>query len=294
MNQAQFMAWCQTTMPLDSSYRRKPLIMGILNITPDSFSDGGRFLDLENALQHAQNMIAQGADILDIGGESTRPGAKSISAAEELDRVIPIIERIHAKNDMLISIDTQKAEVMQAAVHAGAGFINDINALRSCNALAVASRLKVPVCLMHMQGTPSTMQNNPNYKHCIIDEINTFFEHRIAACEQAGIPRDYLILDPGVGFGKSVQHNLMILKNLSAFHRHQRPLLLGLSRKSILGAITNQPLSERLTAGIAATVFAALQGITIIRTHDVAETKRALDSLDSIVKTQEWIKNDEA
>lgn len=292
MNKAQFMAWCQTTMPLDSNYIRKPLIMGILNITPDSFSDGGRFLNSENALQHAHNMIAQGADILDIGGESTRPGAEAITQAQELERVIPTIERIHAVSDILISIDTQKAGVMQAAVDAGAGFINDVNALKSSNALAVAARLDVPVCLMHMQGTPSTMQNNPRYTHSVIDEINDFFADRIAACEQAGMPCEHLILDPGLGFGKSVQHNLMILKNLSAFHRHQRPLLLGISRKSMLGAIVNQPTSERLSAGIAATVFAALQGTTIIRTHDVAETKRALDMLHSIIKTQEWIKND--
>lgn len=290
MNKAQFMAWCQTTMPL--SYSRRPLIMGILNITPDSFSDAGRFLNPEHAFKQAQQMIAEGADILDIGGESTRPGATSVSETEELERVIPTIERIRSEHDILISIDTQKPNVMLKAVLAGAGFINDVNALQSSNALSTAACLDVPVCLMHMQGNPQTMQNNPHYTHSIIDVINDFFEQRIMACEKAGLKREHLILDPGIGFGKTVQHNLLILKKLSAFNYHQCPILLGVSRKSILGAVTNQPVSERLSAGLAAAVFAVLQGTAIIRTHDVAETKRALDMLDSIVKTQEWVKND--
>jgi dihydropteroate synthase len=273
-------------MPSSQSYLRKPLIMGILNVTPDSFSDGGRFVDPAQAFQHAQSMIEQGADIIDIGGESTRPGAPRISDTEELERVIPVIERIQAASDTMLSIDTQKAYVMQEAVNAGAGFINDINALRSPDALSTAASLDLPICLMHMQGEPSSMQVNPTYTNHIIDEINAFFTRRIQACENAKIPREHLIIDPGIGFGKSVEHNLTILKHLSSFKVHQLPILLGVSRKSTIGVIIHKLVLERLSAGIAAAVFAALQGVTIIRTHDVAETKQALDMLDSIVRTQ--------
>ena len=284
MNSAQLTAWCHTTMPSSLTYLRKPLIMGILNTTPDSFSDGGRFLNPEHAYQQAQMMIEHGADIIDIGGESTRPGAQRISCNEELDRVIPVIERIRATSDIAISIDTQKAHVMEAAIHAGACFINDINALQSKDALSTAARLKMPICLMHMQGEPDSMQVNPTYTNNVVDEINNFFIHRIHACEEAGILRKHIILDPGVGFGKSVEHNLLILNQLSAFQIHGLPILLGVSRKSTIGVIISKPVLERLSAGLATAVFAALQGVTMIRTHDVAETKQALDMLDAIMK----------
>lgn len=284
MNSAQFSAWCQTTMPSSQNYLRKPLIMGIINTTPDSFSDGGRFLNPEHAYQQALIMIEHGADIIDIGGESTRPGAAEISCDEELDRVIPVIERIHATNDIAISIDTQKARVMESAVEAGACFINDINALQSTDALSTAARLKVPVCLMHKKGAPYSMQVNPEYTHNVVSEINGFFNQRIHACEEAGILREHIILDPGIGFGKSVEHNLLTLNQLSAFKTHGLPILLGVSRKSTIGVIINKPVLERLSAGLAVAVFAALQGVTIIRTHDVAESKQALDMLDAIMK----------
>lgn len=276
MNRLQFTTWC--SVPL-----RKPLIMGVLNITPDSFSDAGHFLDHDVALRRVEAMIEQGADIIDVGGESSRPGATTVSSAEELSRVIPVIERIRSMHDICISIDTCKADVMEAAVTAGASFINDINALRGFGALSVAARMDVPVCLMHMQGAPDDMQNNPHYPVDIIDEINQFFHQRIEACEQAGIARDRLILDPGFGFGKTVQHNLQMLKRIVAFQQHALPVLLGVSRKSTLGAVLKKNVLERLPGALATTVFAALNGVSIIRTHDVAETKQALQMLDAIV-----------
>ncbi|HBI21088.1 MAG TPA: dihydropteroate synthase [Legionella sp.] len=256
--------------------------MGVLNRTPDSFSDGGHFLEQHQAMQRARMMIEQGADIIDVGGESSRPGAVEISCAEELARVIPIIEAIRSISDICISIDTRKALVMKAAVAAGASIINDIQALRGVDALSVAAQLDVPVCLMHMQGMPDSMQTSPHYASGILDEINLFFEQRIQACVQAGISRERLILDPGFGFGKSVEHNLTLLNGLAAFQRHGLPLLLGVSRKSTLGAITQKPVDERGPAGIAAAVFAATQGVQMIRTHDVGETNQALQMLDAI------------
>ena len=282
MNSTQFAAWLQTTMPFTSTYQRKPLIMGVLNVTPDSFSDGGRFLDPNHAFQHAQTMLEQGVDMIDVGGESSRPGAQAIHCDEELRRVIPVIERIRAISDIVISIDTQKADVMKAAVAAGASMINDIHALQGPDALSSAARLDVPVVLMHMQGTPQSMQVNPTYTHNIVEEINDFFESRVSACLSAGIKHSHIILDPGIGFGKSVQHNLHLLNQLAAFQRHKLPLLLGVSRKSTIGTITHKPVLERVSAGIATAVFAALQGVNIIRTHDVSETKQALDMIDAI------------
>lgn len=257
--------------------------MGVLNVTPDSFSDAGSFLDLNVAFQRAEEMIQQGVDIIDIGGESSRPGARTISCAEELQRVIPIIERIRSVYDIAISIDTCKAGVMAAAVDAGATFINDINALRGENALSTVAKLNVPVCLMHMQGAPESMQNMPHYAHDIVDEINTFFLTRIAICEAAGISRERLILDPGFGFGKSVAHNLSLLQRVAEFQGHNLPILLGVSRKSTLGAVLNQPVMQRMPAGLACAVFAVLRGVTIIRTHDVAETRQALDMMSVLM-----------
>ncbi len=285
MNNKQFTAWRRASHHpnvMAPAYRRKPLIMGVLNVTPDSFSDGGCFFEPEQAYLRAQVMIAQGADLIDIGGESSRPGAVSISTAEELARVIPVIERIRAMHDICISIDTRKADVMFAAVEAGASFINDISALSDNHALAVAADCDVPVCLMHMQGTPDSMQNNPYYATDIVDEINWFFEQRIDACVQAGVARERLILDPGFGFGKSVQHNLLIVKRLIEFQQHKLPILLGVSRKSTIGAVLQKTASEQLPGGLALAVYAALQGVSIIRTHDVDETNQALTIIDAI------------
>ncbi|WP_233581843.1 dihydropteroate synthase [Legionella septentrionalis] len=286
MNSEQFRLWCKgsTFPPVFPAQSHKPLIMGVLNVTPDSFSDGGRFLDPIHAYEQAMRMVAGGADLIDIGGESSKPGAEPISAAEELNRVMPVIARIRAASDVCMAIDTYKAEVMREAVAAGVGCINDIMGLRSENALSTAATLGVPVCLMHMQGHPQSMQNNPSYAKDVVAEINDFFKERMIACQQAGIPPEYLILDPGFGFGKSVQHNLNLVKRMAEFHLHKRPLLLGVSRKSTLGILLKKPVSERLIGGIAISVFAALQGVTIIRTHDVEETRQALHVVDAIIK----------
>ncbi len=261
--------------------------MGVLNVTPDSFYDGGDYIELNHAHNRAVSMIAGGADIIDIGGESTKPGAERVSIAEELARVIPLIERIRADSDVCISIDTSKAQVMQAALAAGATWVNDIKALTDEDALAVVSQWDVPVCLMHMQGTPQSMQDNPHYQSDVIDELNLFFHQRIEACLKAGLSRAHLILDPGFGFGKSVQHNLRIVRNISAFQQHGAPLLLGVSRKSTIGSVLQKTVFERLSGSIAVAVFAALQGVSIIRTHDVDETHQALEMVHAIVGQDE-------
>lgn len=261
---------------------RKPLIMGILNVTPDSFSDGGCFLNPEHACQQAMRLLDAGADILDLGGESSRPGALPISVDEELARVIPVIERLRTLTDACISIDTTKAQVMLHAVQAGACFINDIKALRAPEALAVAAQLDVPVCLMHMQGEPAFMQDHLDESMDIIEVINQFFKERITACLKAGMARERLILDPGFGFGKSVKQNLLIMKRLHYFHHHALPLLIGVSRKSTLGAVLKNANTSRLYAGLSAAVFAASQGVGLIRTHDVSETKQAMMMFNAI------------
>ena len=261
---------------------RKPLVMGILNITPDSFSDGGEFMNVQHAYERAQELIAQGADIIDIGGESSRPGATPVSCEEELARVIPVIERIRAVSDVCLSIDTVKARVMEAAVGAGASLINDIKALTDPGSLSMAARLNVPVCLMHMQGTPISMQDKPEYSSDIIDEINDFFMQRIDACLQAGIARKHIILDPGFGFGKTKDHNLTIIKRLSEFQKHQCPILLGVSRKQTIGLVLNKSPLERSVGGLAVAVFAAMQGVSIMRTHDVDNTQQALTMTQAI------------
>ena len=286
MNREQFQHWChQSVVPTVQTltYVQKPLIMGVLNVTPDSFSDGGDFLNVSHAYDRAQEMIAEGVDIIDIGGESSKPGAVPVSSAEELARVIPVIERIRAASDVCISIDTYKAEVMDAAVSAGATLINDIKALTDKGALATAARLNVPVCLMHMRGEPQSMQNNPHYSMDVVEEINDFFQQRITACVHAGISLEHLILDPGFGFGKSVAHNLCILNRLGEFQQHHLRLLLGVSRKSTLGAVLQRQVFELLPGGLALAVFAALQGVTIIRTHDVDATSQALKMIHAIV-----------
>jgi len=281
MNQDEFTIWRQT--PHEA--RCRSLIMGILNVTPNSFYDGGSYYDnLALACERAQDMIVQGVDIIDIGGESSKPGVEPVSLDEELERVIPVIERIRALSDICISIDTYKPEVMIAAVTAGATMINDIYALATNEALATAAKLDVPVCLMHMQGSPSNMQDAPHYAGDVVDEINYFFEQRITACLHAGMRREQFILDPGFGFGKSAQHNIQIIKRFHELRQHQLPLLLGVSRKSTIGIILGDMSADRLLGGLALTAPAVLQGACIMRTHDVAETKQTLSVLDVINK----------
>lgn len=258
--------------------------MGVINMTPDSFSDGGQYFRLDQVKRHANRLINEGADILDIGGESSRPGAQSISVAEELDRVIPIIEYIRNETEHCISIDTSKPGVMEAAVTAGANIINDISALRHPDALSMAFKLQVPVCLMHMLGNPATMQDSPGYINDVTEEVNLFFAQQIDRCLKAGIVRENLILDPGFGFGKTVQHNLKLVKHLGKFKQHNLPVLLGASRKSTLGVVLDKPVNERLIGGVSISVIALLQGAGIIRTHDVKETKQALIMTQAVME----------
>lgn len=253
----------------------RPLVMGVLNVTPDSFSDGGDFFSRESALRQALAMQADGADIIDIGGESTRPGASDVSAAEEIDRVLPVIEALAAQSDVIISVDTSKPEVMRAAVGAGASLINDVFALRREGALEAASVLPAGISLMHMLGTPRTMQENPAYA-AIPGDIVAFLKERISACEAAGIDRERLIVDPGFGFGKTDAHNLALLRRLDRVAALGLPLLVGLSRKRTLGNLTGRPPKARIAAGVAAAVLAVERGAHIVRTHDVAATADAL------------------
>jgi dihydropteroate synthase len=254
--------------------------MGVLNVTPDSFSDGGQHAQLETALAHARAMLAQGADFIDVGGESTRPGAAEVSEQEELDRTIPVIERLAAEIAVPISIDTQKPVVMRAAVAAGASLINDVAALRAEGALAAAADLNVPVCLMHMQGAPKTMQQAPHYED-VTAEVAAFLQERIDACVAAGIPREQILLDPGFGFGKTLDHNVALMQGLPLLKQLGYPLLIGVSRKSMIGALAGsvqQPLAveQRMAGSVAAALFAVTQGAAILRVHDVAETVQAL------------------
>jgi dihydropteroate synthase len=262
-----------------------PVVMGVLNVTPDSFSDGGRFQSLNEAISQAQRMLSQGAAIIDIGGESTRPNATAVSANEELDRVIPVIEAIHQRFDTVISIDTSKPEVMTAATVAGAGMINDVMALRNEGALEAALAAKVPVCLMHMQGEPRSMQKSPVYAD-VVNDICTFLDTRIQACLNAGISRDSLLLDPGFGFGKSLHHNLSLMKHLDVFKTFNLPLLVGVSRKSMLGAILNKEVNQRLAGSIALQSLALFQGASIIRAHDVAEAVDACKVCDAVMTAE--------
>ncbi len=249
-----------------------PCIMGILNRTPDSFSDGGRFLAFDAALRHVEYMITSGAQLIDIGGESTRPGAEQVSTQVELDRTIPVLERIKAEFPVFISIDTSKAVVMQAAIAAGVDMINDVKALQSENALAtVSNHPKIKVCLMHLQGEPRSMQQNPHYHH-VVKEVKQFLQNRIETCLTAGITADRIVIDPGFGFGKTLAHNLQLMRELSQLTQLNYPVLIGVSRKSILGALLNKTTDQRLYGGLALTTYALLQGVAIIRTHDVAET----------------------
>ncbi len=266
-------------MPLDLSH---PQVMGILNITPDSFSDGGDFIAPDAAILHAEQMLRDGAAIIDIGGESTRPGAEAVSEQEELDRVIPVIEAIRQRLSVIISIDSSKPAVMREAVAAGAGLINDVMALQLPGAMQAAREMSVPVCLMHMQGEPRTMQQNPEYGD-VVSDIMRFFERRVEACVTAGIPRERLLLDPGFGFGKTLEHNLTLLRRLDEFGSIGLPLLVGISRKSMIGAILDgAPVGDRLYGGLAAAVLALEKGAAIIRVHDVRQTADALKVVNAV------------
>jgi dihydropteroate synthase len=259
----------------------QPRVMGILNVTPDSFSDGGRFLHAEAALRQAESMAEQGADIIDVGGESTRPGAEELPVQEELERVLPVIESIAERLDVPVSIDTSKPEVMQAAVAAGAVLINDVYALRREGALRAAAELDAAICLMHMQGTPATMQDRPDYDE-LPREIVEFLAARVQACVDAGIDAARLIVDPGFGFGKNDQHNLKILAHLDEFSALRLPLLVGLSRKRTLGKLAGGKTDQLIAAGVAAAVIAVSNGANIVRTHDVGPTVAALKVFDAV------------
>ncbi len=260
----------------------QPKVMGILNITPDSFSDGGDYLSFDLAMEQAQRMVDEGAAIIDVGGESTRPGAQSVTEAEELRRVIPVIEGIAKNISVPISIDTSKPNVMKAAVAAGAGLINDVQALQAPGAIEAAADLDVPVCLMHMQGKPHTMQQAPHYGD-LLSEMKTFLAQRIDCCIAAGISRDQLLVDPGFGFGKNLDHNLALLKNLQELAELGLPLLIGISRKSMIGELLNEPADRRLFGSLAAAVLAVDRGASIIRTHDVKPTVDALAVTAAVV-----------
>ncbi|MGA9851642.1 MAG: dihydropteroate synthase [Gammaproteobacteria bacterium] len=250
--------------------------MGVLNRTPDSFSDGGAFMNLDAALRQALDMARDGAAILDIGGESTRPGAQAVSVQQEMERVIPLIEHLAHDADVPVSIDTSKPEVMREAVRAGAAMINDVYALRLSGALEAAQECQVPVCLMHMQGEPRIMQRHPYYKN-VVAEVKRFLEERIQACEAAGIPRAHILIDPGFGFGKTLDHNLELLRHLHELASLGQPLLVGLSRKSSIGTLLGGvPSDRRLQGSVAAAVTAVLHGAHIVRAHDVKPTVEAL------------------
>ncbi len=264
-----------------------PQVMGILNVTPDSFSDGGQFLREDLALEQAKQMMADGAVIIDVGGESTRPGADVVSVDEEIARVVPVIEAIQSELAVPISIDTSKPDVMRAAVHAGAGLINDVQALRVEGALATAADLSVPVCLMHAQGTPQTMQNDPHYDD-VVPEVITFLNERIVACEQAGITRSKIILDPGFGFGKCARHNLRLMKQLSQLVDLGLPVLVGVSRKSIIGKLLNVSVEERLAGSLALASLSVWQGAKLIRTHDVRETVQAVNICNYVMQVDDF------
>ena len=268
-----------TTKTIQCAQRKLNLdntvVMGILNVTPDSFSDGGQFYGLEQALRQAEKMVADGAAIIDVGGESTRPGAQPVNEAQELERVIPIIEKLHQELDVIISVDTSKVQVMTEAARAGAGLINDVLALRTEGALQAARATGLPVCLMHMQGEPRTMQNNPQYSN-VVQDVSDFLKERAEQCQAQGIAREQIIVDPGFGFGKTLQHNIELFKHLDVLNELGYPVLVGASRKSMIGQITDREVHERLAGSVALATLATVNGASIIRVHDVAETVDAV------------------
>lgn len=280
MDKHQFQDWLQKSSwsdPLAS-----PLIMGVLNVTPDSFSDGNEFFSVDKAVAKALHLIEDGADLIDVGGESTRPGASPVTLMEEIARVVPVIRALRTVSDTVISIDTYKPEVMAAAVAAGADMINDVQALQAPGAVELVANLKVPICLMHMKGTPQHMQQNPTYVQGVVAEVMDFFNERIQRCIDAGMAREKIILDPGFGFGKQVHHNLTLIKQLSRFSVFKLPILLGVSRKSTIGKILGREVNGRLIGSIVLGALAVINGANILRTHDVQETKEALTMLRMI------------
>ncbi len=266
----------------------RPLVCGILNVTPDSFSDGGRFLEPDRAVAHGLDLVGQGADLLDVGGESTRPGADPLSVDEELERVVPVVERLVRLTDVPLSVDTSRPEVMREAVRAGARVINDVRALRTPGALVAAAQLGVPVCLMHVQGEPRTMQLAPRYGN-VVAEVRSFLAERMSAAEAAGVSRDLMVVDPGFGFGKTLAHNVALLAELRQLTTLGARLMVGLSRKGMIGAITGRPVERRLAGSVSAAVLAAQRGADLLRVHDVAATRDALAVLAAVEKPrEEW------
>lgn len=259
----------------------RPAIMGIINVTPDSFSDGGRFFDRDLAIEHGLRLAGEGADMLDIGGESTRPGARAVTEDEEIDRVVPVIEALRRELDTPISVDTSNGVVMRAAVAAGATLINDVRALTRPCALEAAADCAVDVCLMHMKGEPGTMQDDPRYDD-VVGEVGAYLQARVAAAEAAGIPRERLFIDPGFGFGKNLDHNLALLRNLSSLARDGLPVLAGLSRKSMIVRILGSDPGDRLAPSVALALFAAREGAAVLRVHDVAPTLHALRTWQAV------------
>ncbi len=264
-----------------------PQVMGIVNMTPDSFSDGGNYNNLDDAMRRVDSMIQSGATFIDVGGESTRPGAAEVSVEEELDRVIPLVEKIARYFDVWISVDTSKPQVMTESAKAGAHLINDIRALTEPGAIEAAAKTQLPVCIMHMQGDPKTMQNAPHYQQDIYQEVDQFFTQHINRCVNAGIAREKIILDPGFGFGKNLQHNYRLLAKLNNFHHFGLPLLVGMSRKSMIGQVLNVAPQERMIGSVSCAVIAAMQGAQIIRVHDVKETFDALRIVQATLAEQD-------
>ena len=263
-----------------------PQVMGILNVTPDSFSDGGTHNSLNDAVDHAAKLIAEGASIIDIGGESTRPGASDVSIDEELQRVVPVVEAIRQRFDVWISVDTSKAQVITESANVGASIINDIRSLQELGALEAAAKTGLPVCIMHMQGNPKTMQQSPHYENVMMD-VERFLQENIQRCVDAGIEKNQIILDPGFGFGKNLAHNYQLLAHLSELHHFGLPILAGMSRKSMVGQLLNVPPQERVAGSVACAVIAAMQGAQIIRVHDVKETVDAMKIVQATLSAKE-------
>jgi dihydropteroate synthase len=253
----------------------EPCVMGVLNVTPDSFSDGGRHFERDSAIAAGLRMVEEGAAIVDVGGESTRPGAALVSIQEELDRVVPVLEALAARAPVVLSVDTSKPEVITAALQAGAHMVNDVRALQLPGALAAAVAGQAAVCVMHMRGEPATMQQSPHYDD-VVGEVHSFLARRVAACHDAGIPAESICVDPGIGFGKDYSHNLALLQNLRRFTDLGAPLLLGVSRKSLIGIMTGRPAQERLAGSVALAALAVRAGVAIVRAHDVAATVDAV------------------
>ena len=263
----------------------RPQVMGILNVTPDSFSDGGRFVDLDNALKHAEAMVRAGAALVDVGGESTRPGARKVSEEEELQRVAPVIEAIAARLDVVISVDTSSPAVMRESARLGAGLINDVRALQREGALAVAAETGLPVCLMHMRGEPETMQQLTHYTD-LMGEVQGFFKQRIQACQSVGISAQRILLDPGFGFAKTHEQNMSLFKHLDCLQRLGQPLLVGVSRKSMIGKVLGREANDRLYGGLALAALAVAQGVSILRVHDVAETLDVVRMVSAVMASR--------